>query len=92
MSSLDMITEHEIADALLRHTPATTRLVVAHRATTAARADTVAWLDGGRIRALGPHAVLWRNPSYRAVFAGDGEGGDAGAGAGAAESEGEGGA
>ncbi|MWA10839.1 ABC transporter transmembrane domain-containing protein [Streptomyces sp. BA2] len=71
MSSLDTITEREISDALLRHTPATTRLVVAHRATTAARADTVAWLDGGRIRALGPHAVLWRTPSYRAVFAGE---------------------
>ncbi|MFI0236439.1 ABC transporter ATP-binding protein [Streptomyces sp. NPDC016845] len=70
LSSLDMITEREIAAALLRHAPGTTRLVVAHRATTAARATTVAWLDGGRIRALGPHARLWQDPDYRAVFAG----------------------
>ncbi|MFJ9036082.1 ABC transporter ATP-binding protein [Streptomyces sp. NPDC102406] len=71
LSSLDTITEREIAAALLRHAPGTTRLVVAHRATTAARASTVAWLDGGRVRALGPHARLWRDPDYRAVFAGD---------------------
>ncbi|MEB3959729.1 ABC transporter ATP-binding protein/permease [Streptomyces kunmingensis] len=72
LSSLDMITEREIAAALLRHAPGTTRLVVAHRATTAARASTVAWLDAGRLRALGPHARLWNDPAYRAVFAGDG--------------------
>jgi ATP-binding cassette subfamily B protein len=74
LSSLDMITEREIAAALLRHAPGTTRLVVAHRATTAARASTVAWLDAGRVRALGPHEKLWRDPDYRAVFAGDGAG------------------
>ena len=37
------------------------------------RADLVAWLDGGRIRAMAPHAVLWRaDPAYRAVFAVEG--------------------
>ncbi|MEV3853308.1 ABC transporter ATP-binding protein [Streptomyces sp. NPDC050095] len=71
LSSLDMITEREIAASLLRHAPGTTRLVIAHRATTAARADAVAWLDAGRIRAVGPHARLWEDPAYRAVFAGD---------------------
>ncbi|MER5945357.1 ABC transporter ATP-binding protein [Streptomyces sp. NPDC001904] len=71
LSSLDTVTEHEIAAALLDHTPGATRLIVAHRATTAARADTVAWLDGGRVRALGPHERLWRDPAYRAVFAGE---------------------
>ena len=45
-----------------------TRLLVAHRAATAARADAVAWLDGGRVRAVGPHAELWRLAEYRAVF------------------------
>ncbi|MFJ8824835.1 ABC transporter ATP-binding protein [Streptomyces sp. NPDC102467] len=73
LSSLDMITEREIAAALLRHAPGTTRLVVAHRATTAARATTVAWLDAGSVRALGPHERLWHDPAYRAVFAGDGD-------------------
>ncbi|MYT70837.1 ATP-binding cassette subfamily B protein [Streptomyces sp. PsTaAH-137] len=71
LSSLDTVTEHEIAAALLDHTPGATRLIVAHRATTAARADTVAWLDGGRVRALGPHERLWHDPAYRAVFAGE---------------------
>ncbi|MFJ4711986.1 ABC transporter ATP-binding protein [Streptomyces sp. NPDC088785] len=72
LSSLDTVTEREIAAALLDHTPGATRLIVAHRATTAARADLVAWLDGGRVRALGPHEGLWRDPAYRAVFAGEG--------------------
>ncbi|MGW3730948.1 hypothetical protein [Streptomyces sp. NPDC000851] len=48
-----------------------TRLVVTHRATTAARADLVAWLDAGRIRALAPHSRLWADPDYRAVFGHD---------------------
>ncbi|MFZ3557292.1 ABC transporter ATP-binding protein [Streptomyces sp. BH055] len=73
LSSLDVLTEREIATALLECVAGTARLVVAHRATTAARADSVAWLDGGRIRALGPHARLWTMPGYRAVFAAGGE-------------------
>ncbi|MFP3991100.1 ABC transporter ATP-binding protein [Streptomyces sp. E11-3] len=68
LSSLDTVTEHQITQALLRHTPTASRLIVAHRASTAARADAVAWLDGGRIRAVGPHERLWRDPEYRAVF------------------------
>ncbi|MYR62380.1 ABC transporter ATP-binding protein, partial [Streptomyces sp. SID625] len=57
---------------LTRGGTSTTRLVVAHRAATAARADSVAWLDGGRVRAVGPHAELWRHAGYRQVFGGDG--------------------
>ncbi|MFJ4466614.1 ABC transporter ATP-binding protein [Streptomyces sp. NPDC089424] len=70
LSSLDTVTEHHITRALLAR-PRTTRLLVAHRPTTAARADAVAWLDGGRVRAVGSHARLWADPEYRAVF-GDG--------------------
>ncbi|WP_406431655.1 ABC transporter ATP-binding protein/permease [Streptomyces sp. NBC_00631] len=66
LSSLDTVTEHRVAEALLA--PGPTRLVVAHRASTAARADAVAWLDAGRVRAVAPHAELWRDPEYRAVF------------------------
>ncbi|MEW2305628.1 ABC transporter ATP-binding protein [Streptomyces sp. NPDC006655] len=89
LSSLDTVTEHHVTRALLA--PGPTRLIVAHRATTAAHADTVAWLDGGRVRALGTHAELWRDPEYRAVFgelgatdegqwpAGEGDAGQAGA-------------
>ncbi|MEV5975957.1 ABC transporter ATP-binding protein [Streptomyces sp. NPDC052114] len=68
MSSLDTVTEHHIAEALLRHTPHRSRLIIAHRAATAARADAVAWLHEGRIRAVGTHAELWERPEYREVF------------------------
>jgi ATP-binding cassette subfamily B protein len=40
---------------------------VTHRLATAARADLVAWIDGGRVRAIGPHAELWADPAYRAI-------------------------
>ncbi|MFD8913215.1 ATP-binding cassette domain-containing protein [Streptomyces sp. NPDC059575] len=71
LSSLDTVTERQISRSLL--TPGgPTRLLVAHRAATAAAADAVAWLDEGRLRAVGPHADLWREEEYRAVF-GDAE-------------------
>ncbi|TYB44877.1 ABC transporter ATP-binding protein [Actinomadura chibensis] len=73
-SSLDTATELRITDALLGGPlGGRTRLIIAHRAGTAARADLVVWLDGGRVRAQGPHHVLWRCPDYRAVFGVDGE-------------------
>lgn len=71
-SSLDTVTELQITDALLDRFADRTRLIVTHRASTAARADLVAWLDGGRLRALAPHRELWRDPDYRAVFGGAG--------------------
>ncbi|MEU9510008.1 ABC transporter ATP-binding protein [Micromonospora sp. NPDC048170] len=71
-SSLDTATEHRIARAVAAGARGRTRLVVTHRATTAAAADLVAWLDGGRLRAVAPHRRLWADPAYRAVFAPDG--------------------
>ncbi|MGH3718288.1 MAG: ABC transporter ATP-binding protein [Pseudonocardiaceae bacterium] len=68
-SSLDTATEVKVAQALDRVLAGRTSLVVAHRAATAARADLVAWLDAGRIRALAPHQALWSDPGYQAVFA-----------------------
>ncbi|MGX1618909.1 ABC transporter ATP-binding protein [Streptomyces sp. NPDC055506] len=68
LSSLDTVTERHITDALLGDGPAGTRLLVAHRSATAACADTVAWLDGGRVRAVGRHEELWRLAEYRAAF------------------------
>lgn len=65
------MTEHHVTEALFRRTPGYGRLVVAHRASTAARADSVAWLDGGRVLAVGRHAELWAQPGYRAVFGSD---------------------
>jgi ATP-binding cassette subfamily B protein len=66
-SSLDTVTEHRISVALAAASRRT-RVVVARRASTAARVDRVLWLDGGRVRGDGTHRDLWRNPDYRAVF------------------------
>jgi ATP-binding cassette subfamily B protein len=68
-SSLDTVTEHRISQVLTGPLRDRTRIVVAHRAATAARADGVVWLDGGRVRRVGPHHELWRSePEYRQVF------------------------
>ncbi|KKD03644.1 ABC transporter ATP-binding protein [Streptomyces sp. WM6386] len=73
LSSLDTVTEARITESLVGAGTDGTRLLIAHRASTAARVDAVAWLDEGRVRAIGPHEELWTMPGYRAVFAG-GEG------------------
>ncbi|MGP4001222.1 ABC transporter ATP-binding protein [Streptomyces sp. 8N706] len=70
-SSLDSVTEREVGRALTRDVRPGSRLLIAHRASSAARADLVAWLEDGRIRAVAPHEVLWEHPDYRAVFADD---------------------
>ncbi len=67
-SSLDTVTEMLVARAITSELSGLTRLIVAHRATTAARADLVGWLDEGRIRALAPHGELWAHREYRAIF------------------------
>ncbi len=67
-SSLDMVTELQISRTLTDHSGQCSRLVVTHRASTAARADLVVWLESGRVRAVGPHAELWSHPDYRAVY------------------------
>ena len=74
-ASLDTVTEHQIARVLTGRLAGRTRLVVAHRASTAARADVVVWLEGGRVRAVRPHQVLWDDPAYRAVFGAEQPGG-----------------
>ncbi len=66
-SSLDMVTEMKIGEALLRDRDRT-RLIITHRRSTAARADLVLWLDQGHLRALAPHHLLWSDPHYRAVW------------------------
>jgi ATP-binding cassette subfamily B protein len=67
-SSLDSVTEAQVAAALADPAVGRTRLIVAHRAGTAARADLVAWLDHGKVRAVGRHDELWSDPAYRALF------------------------
>jgi len=68
-SSLDTATEALISDALLGGARGRTRLIVTHRAATAARADLVVWLDEGRVRRVGGHDRLWQDAAYREVFA-----------------------
>ncbi|MFK0148731.1 ATP-binding cassette domain-containing protein [Streptomyces griseus] len=68
LSSLDTVTEHHVRRALDARAGHCTRIVVAHRLSSAARADRVAWLEDGRIRATGRHEELWADPDYRAVF------------------------
>ncbi|MFI6814885.1 ATP-binding cassette domain-containing protein [Nonomuraea sp. NPDC050328] len=67
-SSLDSATEALVNEALTGELGGRTRLVVTHRPDVAARADLVVWLDGGRVRRLGPHRELWHDPGYRAAF------------------------
>ncbi|MFE9480053.1 ATP-binding cassette domain-containing protein [Streptomyces spororaveus] len=74
-SSLDTRTAREVERALALDVRPGTRLVVAHRVSSAAGADLVVWLDAGRVRATGAHTELWRDPDYRAVF---GEGAEPG--------------
>jgi ATP-binding cassette subfamily B protein len=68
VSSLDTVTEHHIAEALACGLPQLTRVVIAHRVSTAAQADTVIWLERGRLRGMASHADLWQQPDYRALF------------------------
>ncbi|WP_017621963.1 ATP-binding cassette domain-containing protein [Nocardiopsis chromatogenes] len=67
-SSLDTATERQVDRALTHRVRPGTRLVVAHRLSSAARADLVVWLEEGRVRGVGPHRDLWHDPEYRAVF------------------------
>jgi ATP-binding cassette subfamily B protein len=71
-SSLDTVTEYEVGRALMDAADRRTRLVVTHRAGTAARADLVAWLDHGRLRGYAAHQALWHHPDYRALMGGAG--------------------
>lgn len=67
-SSLDTATEQQISHTLLDSGGTRTKLIVTHRVVTAARADLVVWLDGGRVRDVGTHEDLCGDPAYKAVF------------------------
>jgi ATP-binding cassette subfamily B protein len=69
-SNLDPGTEHEVEHALEALTEHRTVLVIAHRLSTAARADRVAVIDDGRIVELGAHVELvQREGRYASLWA-----------------------
>jgi ATP-binding cassette subfamily B protein len=67
-ASLDTVTEHHISQVLTGALADRTRLIVTHRASTAARAELVVWLADGGVRGRGTHRELWADPEYRAAF------------------------
>ncbi len=69
LSSLDVHTEALVEEALARVLADSTALVAVHRPSTLALADRVAFLEGGRLLAVGTHTELAAElPSYRAVL------------------------
>jgi ATP-binding cassette, subfamily B, bacterial len=70
LSALDVHTEERVTQALHVVLADATALVVAHRPSTVALADTVALLSGGVIAARGSHRhLLAGNPEYAALMA-----------------------
>jgi ATP-binding cassette, subfamily B, bacterial len=68
-SNLDPGTEHDVEQALERLMEGRTVIVVAHRLSTAARADRIAVIDEGRLAELGSHEELVaRGGRYAALY------------------------
>jgi ATP-binding cassette subfamily B protein len=76
-AALDLAAEAAVNEATERLTARRTTLVVAHRLTTASRADRIVVMESGKIAEIGTHAeLLDRGGSYAALwsaFAGDAE-------------------
>jgi ATP-binding cassette subfamily B protein len=76
-AALDLASEAAVNTATERLTARRTTLVVAHRLTTAARADRIVVMESGTIAEVGTHSeLLERGGSYAALwaaFAGDAE-------------------
>ncbi len=76
-AALDLAAEAAVNRATERLTARRTTMVVAHRLTTAARADRIVVMESGKIAEVGAHAeLLGRGGSYAALwaaFAGDAE-------------------
>ena len=79
-SGIDDARESAVYDAIFEDLPGCTALIVSHRPSTIRRAGRVAFLDAGKIAAMGTHEdLLSRNAGYRAlVFADSATDGEAG--------------
>jgi ABC-type multidrug transport system fused ATPase/permease subunit len=63
-SAVDATTRQEIMSGLATDLPSTTTIIVTSSAATLALADSVVYLDGGRIAGIGTHADLLRIDGY----------------------------
>jgi len=69
-SSIDAVVEAEIQAALRQVMAGRTTVIVAHRTSTLALVDNVAFLEDGKVVAFGPHENLLRDiPRYAEVLA-----------------------
>jgi ATP-binding cassette subfamily B protein len=69
-SSVDAVVESEIQEALTQVMSGRTTVIIAHRTSTLALVDNVAFIEDGRIAAFGPHSTLLEEiPRYAAVLA-----------------------
>ncbi|GMQ85124.1 MAG: hypothetical protein BMS9Abin07_0689 [Acidimicrobiia bacterium] len=69
-SSVDAVVEAEIQAALRRVMQDRTTIIIAHRTSTLALADLVAFLEGGQVVAVGTHEQLLESvPRYAKVLA-----------------------
>ncbi|CDI79675.1 ABC transporter, putative [Eimeria acervulina] len=70
-SALDLHTEHKILKALQAISRGRTTLVIAHRLSTVAGADTIAVLDRGKVAEIGTHQQLLQKPNglYASMWA-----------------------
>jgi ATP-binding cassette subfamily B protein len=57
-ANLDLATEAQVVRAMARVSEGRTTLLIAHRLQSAARADRIVMLDGGRVVDVGPHREL----------------------------------
>jgi ATP-binding cassette subfamily B protein len=71
-SSVDALVEAEIQSALARVMDGRTTIIIAHRTSTLSLADTVVFLEDGRVAAVGSHEDLLEDvPRYAEVLARD---------------------